>query len=118
MSFKGQACPSTTLRVLSVRGATHAIHVFRDRIVVVTALLTLIVSTMRPPCAPLGRLPGTQTYVDLRRHPEAKRVKGVVIFGYGAALHFANKDHFRDMLFTLITARESPDATEPGHAAP
>ena len=73
---------------------------------VACSLFTLILSSMRPPYAMLGRLPGTHVFVDLRRHPEARRVPGVVLFGYSAALHFANKDHFRESLHKLIARRD------------
>ena len=59
----------------------------------------VVLHSMSPSSALLGRLPHTAFYVDLHRHPEAEVPGGVAIFtSYDAALHFANKDRFRERL--------------------
>ena len=57
---------------------------------------------MRPPQSILGRLPGTHTYADVSRHPEAKQHAGIAVFRFVSSLHFANKDYFRDSLMAAL----------------
>jgi SulP family sulfate permease len=79
---------------------------------VACSLVTLIASSMRPPHALLGRLPGTSVYVATRnsrssRSESARQVEGVAIFGFHAALHFANKDYYHDALIAAIDLRSA-----------
>ena len=80
------------------------------------SLVTLIASSMRPPHGLLGRLPGTSIFVQSRRRngdggggDAPKQAEGVAIFGFTAALHFANK--VRLALFPWITCNASPSLT-------
>ena len=83
------------------------------------SLVTLIASSMRPPHGLLGRLPGTSIFVQSRRRngdggggDAPKQAEGVAIFGFTAALHFANKDYYRDALFSAVERRGSEDVLE------
>jgi MFS superfamily sulfate permease-like transporter len=44
----------------------------------------------------LGRIPGTDHFVSLVRHPSAQTVPGVVVFRPNAALLYFNADTVRD----------------------
>jgi SulP family sulfate permease len=61
---------------------------------VLLSLLLLLRSTARPHAYCLGLLPGTDLFVDAERYPGAAAVPGLMVFRFGASLHFANKDYF------------------------
>lgn len=48
----------------------------------------------RPYDAILGRVAGRHGYHDIRRHPEAARIPGLMIFRFDAPVFFANAEHF------------------------
>lgn len=50
----------------------------------------------------LGRLPGSDNFVDVARHPEAKQIPGVLIFRPNGVLFFANADRIHARLRGLI----------------
>jgi len=54
--------------------------------------------------AELGLLPGVRGYHDLARHPEGRRVPGVVIVRFDAPLFFANATHFATFVRATVEA--------------
>ncbi|MEV1022088.1 sulfate permease [Streptomyces sp. NPDC050264] len=54
----------------------------------------------------LGRVPGIEGYHDVRSHPAAARLPGLVILRFDAPLFFANAKTFRDEV--LRTTRTTP----------
>ena len=60
---------------------------------VVTSLFMLLVRQSAPHVAFLGRIPGTDRFSDLARHPDNEAVPGVLIFRVEAALLYFNADH-------------------------
>ncbi len=60
---------------------------------VVASLLMLLHRTMDPHVAFLGRIPGTDRFTDLARHPDNERVPGVLAFRVEAVLLYFNIDH-------------------------
>jgi len=54
------------------------------------ALCAFIWRAWRPHNAVLGRVDGLKGYHDVLRHPEAKRIPGLVLFRWDAPLFFAN----------------------------
>lgn len=75
---------------------------------VLVSLAGLVYDTSRPHSAVLGRLPGTETYRNLLRHPQAEAPRGVVVFRLDAPVCFANAQFLRDRIQLLMDA--SPDA--------
>src|SRR5215470_5418646 len=65
---------------------------------VVLSLLHLIYVTSHPQGAVLGRLPDTETYRDIRLHPEAITFPGLLIWRIGDDLFFASVGHVSRML--------------------
>jgi len=65
----------------------------------------LVYRASRPHCAVLGRLPGTTTYADVLRHPEAETFPGIAILRPDAELFFANANVLR--IDILEAARHS-----------
>ncbi len=75
-------------------------------IAVSVALLSFIKRAWRPYDAVLGRIDGVDGYHDVSRHPEARRVPGLVLFRWDAPLFFANAGIFQDHVESAL--RESP----------
>ena len=73
------------------------------------ALLTFIRRAWAPHTAELVRVDGLKGYHDAARHPEGRRVPGLVLYRFDAPLFFANADQFRHSALELV-------ASAPGHA--
>jgi sulfate permease, SulP family len=56
------------------------------------SILLLLARTSRPHVAFLGRVPGTNSYSDLDRHPENELLPGVIAFRPEASLIYVNAD--------------------------
>ncbi|QXD16804.1 sulfate permease [Rhodocaloribacter litoris] len=59
----------------------------------------------RPNVAELGHLPGTRSFRDLQRHPDARPIAGILLLRIDASFSFANAEYLRD----LILARSEKD---------
>ncbi|WP_271253575.1 SulP family inorganic anion transporter [Pseudanabaena sp. Chao 1811] len=69
------------------------------------ALLAFVWSAWRPHYAVLGRIDGIKGYHDVLRHPEARRIPGLVIFRWDAPLFFANAETFCERVMqSVVTA--------------
>jgi MFS superfamily sulfate permease-like transporter len=77
-------------------------------IAVVVALLMLIGRASRPHTAVLGRIPGTDQFGDIARHPENEQVPGVVVFRVEGAMFFANTLVVHDAILAQIDLEQSP----------
>lgn len=67
------------------------------------ALIALIWRAWRPYDAVLGRVDGLKGYHDISRHPEARRIPGLVLFRWDAPLFFANAGVFRDHVLSAVS---------------
>ena len=74
----------------------------------VFSLAMLIRRLALPECVLLGRIPGTDHFASLVRHPNARTVPGVVVFRPNAALLYFNADVVRDRMLALLEQPESP----------
>lgn len=72
------------------------------------AFLAFVVNAWRPHYAVLGRVDGIKGYHDILRHPEAKRIPGLVIFRWDAPLFFANASTFSDRIVAAVMAAPTP----------
>ncbi|MBL9107245.1 MAG: sulfate permease [Myxococcales bacterium] len=75
---------------------------------VLLSLALFVLRTTRPHTAVLGRLPGTTTYRNRLRFPDAQAVPGVVIVRFDAQLYFANAAHLREVLLRLVDEAPPP----------
>ncbi len=66
------------------------------------ALLAFIWRAWRPYDAVLGRVDGLKSYHDISRHPEARRIPGLVLFRWDAPLFFANAEIFRSQVLRAV----------------
>jgi high affinity sulfate transporter 1 len=71
------------------------------------AFLAFIKRAWRPYDAVLGRIDGEKGYHDISRHPEARRIPGLVLFRWDAPLFFANAEIFSDHVHQAV--EESPN---------
>jgi anti-anti-sigma factor len=57
------------------------------------SVLILLARASQPHVAFLGRIPGTNTYSDLARHPENEQLPHVIVFRPESSLLYVNADH-------------------------
>ena len=77
-------------------------------IAVALSILNVFRRAWRPYDTKLGRAEGLEGYQDLRTHPEAQQLPGLVIYRFGAPLFFANAKTFRDEVRRLANAEPKP----------
>jgi SulP family sulfate permease len=68
----------------------------------IVSMLMLIVRVSRPHVAFLGRIPGTNLYSDIDRHPENEALNGVVAFRPEASLIYINADAVLDTVLDHV----------------
>jgi high affinity sulfate transporter 1 len=73
------------------------------------ALLSFIRRAWYPHTTELVRVDGLKGYHDAGRHPDGRRVPGLVLYRFDAPLFFANADEFRGRALELV-------ASSPGQA--
>jgi high affinity sulfate transporter 1 len=71
----------------------------------VLSILLLLRRGSTPHTAELGRVPGTDYFADLLRHPENERLPDVLVFRVDGALLYFNVDYVRDRLEEALAAR-------------
>ena len=72
---------------------------------VVLSILMLLRRGSTPHTAELGRVPGTDFFADLLRHPENERQPDVLVFRVDASLLYFNVDYVRDRFEEALAAR-------------
>ena len=95
-------CMITLLGVITV-GVLQGVLVS-----VAVAIIFLLAKSSRPHDAVLGRIPGTDTYLDAATHPEAELFPGLVIYRFDSGLLFYNADHFKSRVSALIRGAAMP----------
>ena len=68
------------------------------------SILMLLIQASRPHVAFLGRVPGTNNYSDLARHPENETLPGVIIFRPEASLIYVNADSVLEAVLSQLRA--------------
>jgi high affinity sulfate transporter 1 len=77
-------------------------------IAVALALLDFIRRAWRPYDAVLGRVDDLKGYHDVTRHPEARRIPGLVLYRWDAPLFFANAEVFADGVRDAVASSPTP----------
>ncbi len=72
------------------------------------ALLGFIWRAWQPYDAVLGRVDGLKGYHDVSRHPEARRIPGLVLFRWDAPLFFANAETFHEHVLRAVAEAPTP----------
>jgi high affinity sulfate transporter 1 len=73
------------------------------------SILMLLVRVSRPHVAFLGRIPGTNSYSDLARHPENEALPGVIAFRPEASLIYVNADAVLESVLKSLRAAGPSD---------
>jgi high affinity sulfate transporter 1 len=68
----------------------------------IISLVQLLRRASKPHVAFLGRIPGTQRFSDLARHPDNQAVPGILIFRVEASLAYFNIEHVRDAVLNRV----------------
>lgn len=66
------------------------------------SLVAVYIKGWKSTYALLGRVPGTDIYVDIKTHRLAQRIENVQIFRYNGAVNFASRTNFKRSLYKLI----------------
>jgi MFS superfamily sulfate permease-like transporter len=74
----------------------------------VIAVIEFLWDGWRPYSAVLGRIDHVQGYHDVRRHPEARRIPGLVLFRWDAPLFFANAEFFHARVLDAVANSPTP----------
>jgi MFS superfamily sulfate permease-like transporter len=75
---------------------------------IVIAVIEFLWDGWRPYSAVLGRVEGMKGYHDIARHPEARRVPGLVLFRWDAPLFFANAELFQERALDAVAGSPAP----------
>ena len=73
------------------------------------SVLMLLARASRPHVAFLGRIPGTNSYSDLARHPENEALPGVIAFRPEASLIYVNADAVLESVLNRLRAAGQSD---------
>lgn len=74
----------------------------------VLSLLMLVWRASNPSTVLLGRIPGSDLYSDLARHPENETVPGIMVFRANAGLFYANVPKIKEDLLAAIERQAAP----------
>jgi MFS superfamily sulfate permease-like transporter len=72
------------------------------------ALIAFIWRAWRPYDAVLGRVEKLRGWHDIARHPDARRIPGLVLFRWDAPLFFANADIFHQHVLRAVAKAPTP----------
>jgi sulfate permease, SulP family len=73
------------------------------------SVVMLLVRASQPHVAFLGRVPGTNSYSDLARHPENEPLPGVIAFRPEVSLLYINADAVLEAVLNRVGTARSPD---------
>jgi sulfate permease, SulP family len=100
-------------RDLALMGVTFAATLFvgiEQGIVVgvLASLAALVYESSRPHVAVCGRLPDSDTWLNVRHHPDAEETPGIVVFRIDSGLSFANAEYVRERVQILAVTEPAP----------
>ncbi len=75
---------------------------------IAASVLLFLVRTTRPHFAVLGRIPQSQTYVNIARHPHAETLPGIILVRVDAQFYFGNISFLKETVRTLVRDSEDP----------
>jgi MFS superfamily sulfate permease-like transporter len=77
-------------------------------VAVVLSVIYIFKRAWAPYSAVLGKAPNVAGFHDIRTHPDAQQVPGLLIVRWSAPLFFANANQFRDRIRDLVKAAARP----------
>ncbi|MBW2587865.1 MAG: sulfate permease, partial [Deltaproteobacteria bacterium] len=75
---------------------------------VAASVVLFLVRTTRPYFAILGRIPASQTYVNIARHPHAETLPGIILVRVDAQFYFGNVSFLKETVRSLVRDSEAP----------
>ncbi len=75
---------------------------------IVASVIEFLWDGWRPHSAVLGRVDGIAGYHDVKRHPDARRIDGLVLLRWDAPLFFANAEWFERVVRDTLAAAPAP----------
>lgn len=69
------------------------------------SLALLLKRASRPDVVELGRVPGTDYFADVNRHPENERIPDIMVFRCTSGLLYLNVEHVNDRFIELLNQR-------------
>ena len=75
---------------------------------IIVAVIEFLWDGWRPHYAVLGRVDGIDGFHDVRRHPEARRIDGLVLLRWDAPLFFAKAEGFDRVVRATLAASPTP----------
>ncbi len=72
------------------------------------SVLLFLVRTTRPHFAVLGRVPESQTYLNVARHPHAETLEGIILVRVDAQFYFGNVSFLKETVRRLVDDSETP----------
>lgn len=75
---------------------------------VVLSLLVLVARATYPHTAVLGKIPGSEYFSDVARHPGNEQIPGVLVYRVDAGLFYANAPTVRAEVLRLVTNHTPP----------
>jgi SulP family sulfate permease len=72
------------------------------------SVLLFLVRTTRPYFAVLGRVPESQTYLNMARHPHAETIPGIILVRVDAQFYFGNVSFLKETVRSLVRDSEAP----------
>lgn len=77
-------------------------------IAVVLAVLEFLWDGWRPYYTVLGQVEGIRGFHDIKRHPDARQIPGLLLFRWDAPLFFANAELFQQCLLQALEKAPAP----------
>lgn len=77
-------------------------------IAVVLAVIEFLWDGWRPYYTVLGQVEGIRGYHDIKRHPDARQIPGLLLFRWDAPLFFANAELFQQCLLQALESAPAP----------
>lgn len=74
----------------------------------IVTLLLLIKAISNPNVAFLGRIPGTNRYSDIERHPDNENIEGVLIVRVESSILYFNSENIKEEIWTKINNETNP----------
>ena len=74
----------------------------------IISILLLLRRASRPHVAFLGRIPGTDRFSDMQRHPDNERIPGVLLFRVESSLLYFNAEHVEASVLGRLARENEP----------
>src|SRR5699024_7950578 len=72
---------------------------------VVASMVNILYRYSNPHVAELGLIPGTRTFMNLKRNPEAEPIENILVLRVDASFSFVNAEFFRDFILEKSSER-------------